>query len=246
MKSNTAGNITLNPTIQARIVNEIKAAGMSQKEMAQKIPIHPKYLSAILNGKKSVNISLIDRIGEELELRTKYLLCEDDYRTESELMAATGLNLSEDYKTMIAFLESIGIDVEIVKPSIIDGMEEKVEESQFKEDGIPVPLDVVTTKDKHSGFFERFMKEYFKEYAESLNAIEPNFMERYSELMNAYIESSEKALYQRTSMFMFHDTKGKYSYRVTPDTASAIFNELKKNTYSFMLSLLSVWTCETK
>ena len=84
MKSNIGGNTVINQDMKDRIVKEIKLSGKTQKEFAEAVPIHPKYFSAILNGRKAIGMDIINRMAEILSVRPEYLLCKDEYRTENK------------------------------------------------------------------------------------------------------------------------------------------------------------------
>lgn len=129
--------IVITQEMKERIVSEIKAARLSQKAVAKSIPIHDKYLSSILNGRQEANIDIINRIASILDLRTDYLLCRDNIRTESEL---SGLNDSESiraYNAMIDFLSTIGIKVTMQLP-IIGQDAKRIEEEYYRIDDCPM------------------------------------------------------------------------------------------------------------
>lgn len=138
MKSNIGGNIVFEQKIKDRINSEIKESGYTQKEVAERIPIHPKYFSAIMNGHKSVSMDILDRIADILAVRTEYLLCEDNYRTDSELLTITGIHNHQNYRNLIDFLDSIGIEV------IIKAPESNPDAQKYSVQGIPFDLSVST------------------------------------------------------------------------------------------------------
>ena len=138
MKSNIGGNTVINQDMKDRIINEIKLSGKTQKEFAEAVPIHPKYFSAILNGRKAIGMDIINRMAEILSVRPEYLLCKDEYRTENELLAIIGIQNSQHYITMIDFLDSIGIEVRIKMP------EDDPDSQKYNVDGIPFELTRAT------------------------------------------------------------------------------------------------------
>lgn len=138
MKSNIGGNTVINQDMKDRIVKEIKLSGKTQKEFAEAVPIHPKYFSAILNGRKAIGMDIINRMAEILSVRPEYLLCKDEYRTENELLAIIGIQNSQHYITMIDFLDSIGIEVRIDVPK------DDPSATKYRVEGIPFDLSIST------------------------------------------------------------------------------------------------------
>lgn len=228
MNSNIDGKIRLTEEMKNRIVKEIKATGMSQKEFARRIPIHDKYFSAILNGHKEVSFDIIDRVGSTLGIRSEYLLGRDEYRTESELVTATGIHYSEEYQTMIDFLKSIGIGVEIEKPFVFAGFEEKINEDQYNVDGIPVAMDRIVTHSKHTNYLEALTQGTLKS-------------DLPDEVKSRFINSLERNhLDTHTSIFKFHDQTGRCIYTIMPEKTVDVLTEFKKQAYSIMISLLKM------
>ena len=138
MESNIGGNTVINQDMKDRIINEIKLSGKTQKEFAEAVPIHPKYFSAILNGHKAVGIDIVNRMAEILSVRPEYLLCKDEYRTEEELLAITGILNHHNYRHLIDFLDSIGIDVRIEAPK------DDPSAQKYRVEGIPYDLSIST------------------------------------------------------------------------------------------------------
>ena len=211
MKSNITGNIRLTAEMRDRIVGEIKASGKTQKEFAALIPINDKYFSAILNGRKDIIDDILKKIAEILEVRKEYLLCQDNYRTDTELIAITGITDRLNYHTMIDFLDVLGIDVEIIPPEKIDTVYIKSDEEIYNVDGIPIPL-----KQLH---FHLKNKDTV-----TLDAI------------NALTDTS--LLYRTSTYFKFTDRKTGQDYFVTPKTAATVFDMIKKSSYTIMSALL--------
>ena len=138
MKSNIGGNTVINQDMKDRIVKEMKLSGKTQEEFAEAVPIHPKYFSAILNGRKAIGMDIVNRMAEILSVRPDYLLCKDEYRTENELLAIIGIQNSQHYITMIDFLDSIGIEVRIEAPK------DDPSATKYRVEGIPFDLSTST------------------------------------------------------------------------------------------------------
>ena len=112
-KSSSLGNIS--PLAQARIKTELKEKGWTQKQLAENIFVHDKYLSKVLNGKCPINSGLIGSIAKALSVRPEYLLYHDDFKTEKEYLEAMG---DDDYLsalTSIDYFRSIGYEISFFK-----------------------------------------------------------------------------------------------------------------------------------
>lgn len=72
--------------IKDRIAREIRASGMSQREIASSIRVHPSAITQYLNGRSAPALDTLARLCVTLDVSADYLLGITDYsgRKESE------------------------------------------------------------------------------------------------------------------------------------------------------------------
>lgn len=75
----------LNKEVGNRLRDCLKDSNLTQKQLAELTGYTPQYISNIIVGKKKLSIEAARNISRKLNVREKYLLCEDDYKTEGEM-----------------------------------------------------------------------------------------------------------------------------------------------------------------
>ena len=112
-KSNSLGNIS--PLAQDRIKTELKKKGWTQKQLAENVFVHDKYLSKVLNGKCPINSGLLESLAEALGVRAEYLLYHDEFRTEKEYLEAMGNDKYVCALEAVDYFRSIGYKISYFK-----------------------------------------------------------------------------------------------------------------------------------
>lgn len=65
--------------IKDRIAKEIRASGMSQREIADRIHVHPSAITQYLNGRSAPALDTLARLCLALDVSADYLLGITDY-----------------------------------------------------------------------------------------------------------------------------------------------------------------------
>jgi len=82
--------------IGSKIRRERRTKGMSQYDLSQKLGISPSYLNLIENGKRTITVPLLIKIGSQLTLSLKDLTVETNKRLLSDVMEVLSNDLFED------------------------------------------------------------------------------------------------------------------------------------------------------
>ncbi len=100
----------INEEMKNRIRGEIARNRMNQKQFAETIGYHEKYLSALLNGRLEVSEQFVDMIAGALHTRPEYLKAADSFRTREEYIKNTVKGSEELKKAASVILASAGIE----------------------------------------------------------------------------------------------------------------------------------------
>lgn len=100
----------INEEMKNRIRGEIARNRMNQKQFAETIGYHEKYLSALLNGRLEASEHLVDMIAAALHTRPEYLKVVDNFRTREEYIKNTVKGSEELKKAASVILASAGIE----------------------------------------------------------------------------------------------------------------------------------------
>ena len=90
-----------------RLVSQMKAIGLTQKELAQKVGVTEAAMSRYVNGERQPYLVTANRIAQVLGVHLQWLVGEDDvsevYTGDNlvELVARGGASLSEEQKNKI-------------------------------------------------------------------------------------------------------------------------------------------------
>ena len=96
-----------------RLKECIKESGMTSKELAENCNYVPQYISQIINGKRNMSLQAAKSFAKVLSVREEYLLCEDDYKTDSDILVDNNNPTSFYLSTAYRYLTSIGQDIEL-------------------------------------------------------------------------------------------------------------------------------------
>lgn len=110
-------HIDVTPEMRDRIKAEMKRnkQANTNAEIATILNLTPTQISRILSGKSSCDLDYIKRLAKIWGVRTDYLLCKDDYRTEWDIYEIRREQLSEKNKAVVNLLELYGYEFEMVE-----------------------------------------------------------------------------------------------------------------------------------
>ncbi|MBA4700912.1 MAG: helix-turn-helix transcriptional regulator [Ruminococcus sp.] len=94
--------------------------GMTQEQLANLSHYSIQHISMIENGKRGMSLEAARVFSALLDIREKYLLCEDDYRTNAEESDAFNVTSTSDCRHQLKYLETLGITVMPVVPHHIN------------------------------------------------------------------------------------------------------------------------------
>lgn len=89
-----------------RVKQLLHECNVRQVELADRIGVSPEHLSAILNGKRTLTLEHAQSIAKLFNIRFEWIMCFDDFRTESARVNAT-LSGPSDRKALIERLMEI-------------------------------------------------------------------------------------------------------------------------------------------
>ena len=81
--------IEINPECGSRLWRLLQENGIKQIELAEKLNYDPRHVSSIITGKRRLTPETAYQIANMFRVRAKWLLCQDDYRTQEEKEAAS-------------------------------------------------------------------------------------------------------------------------------------------------------------
>lgn len=106
--------VEINPECGLRLRMLLRENGIKQIDLAEKLNYEPQHVSSIITGKKRLTPEVAYRIADMFRIRTEWLLCQDDYRTQEEKEVAAkqaweeGQRVSAFYdKVFRCFIESL-------------------------------------------------------------------------------------------------------------------------------------------
>lgn len=80
--------IEINPESGLRLKRLLRENGIKQVELAKKLNYEPQHVSSIITGKKRLTPETAYQLANMFRVRSEWLLCKDDYRTQEEKEAA--------------------------------------------------------------------------------------------------------------------------------------------------------------
>ena len=101
--------------IRARIKEEMKKNGLKNETVAEYLRIEPGTYSRIINDKIAMTSEHLQGLLKLFGVRENYLLCIDNYRTESDIYETKENQLTEEHRAMIRLLETFGYSFETVE-----------------------------------------------------------------------------------------------------------------------------------
>lgn len=96
-----------------RLKTLAESKGMSVHDMAELLGYSEgNQIYGFYRGDKALPVKKIADLSEAWNLRVNYLLCKDDYPTDSDMVAAFGDNRIKDYDCREAYLNRLGFDIQ--------------------------------------------------------------------------------------------------------------------------------------
>lgn len=103
----------INPEQGKRLRECLNEQRFSQKELAEKSGYTPQYISNIVVGKKNMSYESASAFAKILHVKTEFLLCEIDCKTDAEMLKEC-LNWEIETQHVICnLLNQMGYDIEI-------------------------------------------------------------------------------------------------------------------------------------
>ena len=90
-----------------RVKAALKSAGITQRDLAEKLFFTPNYINQVIRGKRNLTDVLAKKISDLTGVRAEYLLGIDDYKTKRE-----AIQKSRDY--IAAYNEGVDSYIELV------------------------------------------------------------------------------------------------------------------------------------
>lgn len=102
--------------IGKRLKQEAKERNLTNQDIADLIGYScGKQISPIYSGKKTISKEQAERLASAWHIRVEYLLCSDDWKTESEMLEQSKTIDISNFQISRMYLESLGI---VLKPHI--------------------------------------------------------------------------------------------------------------------------------
>ena len=98
----------LNTTCGKRLKECLNDSHMTQKELAEKTNYSQQYISYVITGKRSASAEALMCFAKVLNVRSEYLLCEDNYKTSGDAQKALRKSDLENMGSVLHYLDSIG------------------------------------------------------------------------------------------------------------------------------------------
>lgn len=110
-------HVDVTPEMRDRIRSEMKRNKQTNinEKIGELLNLTSTQVSRILNGKSSCALEYIEKLAKIWGVRTDYLLCEDDYRTEWDIYEVRDKQLSEKNKAVVNLLELYGYRFEMAE-----------------------------------------------------------------------------------------------------------------------------------
>lgn len=110
-------HVNVTPEMRDRLKAEMKRSKRinTNAKIAELLDLTTTQISRILTGRSSCALEYIERLAEEWEVRTDYLLCKDDYRTIWDIYEVMDDQLSKKNKAVLNLLDLYGYRFEIVE-----------------------------------------------------------------------------------------------------------------------------------
>jgi len=121
----------LNTEQGRRLIECIKIARVTQKELAKDTNYTPQHISNIVTSKRNMSTEAARTFSKYLGVREEYLLCEDSFRTGQEELYHFNSSSSTACDITLKYLESIGIDIMPVIPAPYTSEINEQEKSEF-------------------------------------------------------------------------------------------------------------------
>lgn len=83
-----------------------KTKGISQEKLGEMIGSNPKYLSKIEQGKQRLTLDMAQRIAEQLNVRSDYLLGKNEFATHDDELIHNACRMAEENTALNEFIES--------------------------------------------------------------------------------------------------------------------------------------------
>ena len=85
----------VNKSCGSRLKEARKAKKITQQQLADKVNVDAKYISALENNRRSMSLELAKDISNIVGIRVEYLMCEDDCPTYKELFSTFSYSFEE-------------------------------------------------------------------------------------------------------------------------------------------------------
>jgi len=108
-----------------RLSQYIYTHNLKSKDIADSANYTPQYISEIKRGKATPTLEAWNRIANALHIKVEYLLCESDFPTEEERIAATHRNRTDRDAAVYSLIESLGYEIISMKTNE-DGTKESM------------------------------------------------------------------------------------------------------------------------
>ena len=99
----------INPECGLRLKDLLKENKMTQVDLAEEADYTEPYISNMINAKANLSPTSAKKFAEILKVRQKYLLCEDNYKTEADFERAEQRKIINNFRNKIIIdnIESI-------------------------------------------------------------------------------------------------------------------------------------------
>lgn len=118
----------LNPECGKRLKECLADFPMTQGDLSSLTGYTQQYISNIVVGKKPLTIKAAKLFSDVLKVREEYLLCIDDFKTDSEIIKHENVSSCSDFQRLTQYLETLNIEITpLIAIPMIEGVEEKSE-----------------------------------------------------------------------------------------------------------------------
>lgn len=116
-------HIAVNSEMRKRIKEEMKRNGQKNADIAEYLRMEPPSFSRILNGRSSLAQEYLKMLVELWDVRSNYLLCIDNFRTDDEIYRRKGEKRTAKTNAVRELLKVIGYETEEVELLVIKPLE---------------------------------------------------------------------------------------------------------------------------
>lgn len=245
-------HVSVNSEMKKRIKDEMRRNGQKNTDIAEYLRMEPGSFSRILNGRAPLAQEYLKMLVELWDVRSNYLMCIDNYRTDDEIFKRRGEKRTAKTNAARELLKVIGFEIEevellVINPVEIANMEYIDEELAYLEPHIIHDKNLWETVKKKAYSIrdgERFEiyrnLEFCFEVSDVIKKIDEGCIEYLEYEISDYVGFYSRITENGSLVGYIRNTNSLYSV-ITDTVESMVKSLLKSNTFEITKNL-SIFT----